>query len=120
MATRSEDELHQEALAQGYKDETCSECKMLFLAHKHLIRCDSTTCPMKDGKGTLLEQLVKETEAAESLSPCCGAEILIGSCERHIGALDLNHDRPRCAVCQRYVPNVCAECQEPISKAAKK
>lgn len=56
----SDEKLHEEALAQGYKDENCSECGTLFLAHKHLVRCNSSTCPMKDGQGSLLDRLAKD------------------------------------------------------------
>ena len=38
--------LHAEALAQGYKDETCSRCGGFFPAHIHFVRCDKRPCPM--------------------------------------------------------------------------
>jgi len=39
--------LHAEAVAEGYKDELCPECGVVFLAFHHFIRCQSETCPMK-------------------------------------------------------------------------
>jgi hypothetical protein len=43
--------LHREALAEGFKDWVCSECKIVALAHKHFLNCVSQTCPMAmDGK----------------------------------------------------------------------
>lgn len=61
-------ELYVEALGQGYKNEICPECGAVFLAHHHLTRCQSPTCPMKargvDGKlePTILEQLLAKCE----------------------------------------------------------
>lgn len=37
----------EQALAEGYKDETCSKCGTLFEAQIHFIRCDVELCPMK-------------------------------------------------------------------------
>jgi hypothetical protein len=58
----NEKKLHAQALAEGYKDELCPECGVVFLAFHHFIRCQSETCPMKlrDGGGhapTFLEML---------------------------------------------------------------
>jgi len=41
------EQLHAEAVAQGYKDEICSRCGAEFLAHIHFVRCDADPCPMK-------------------------------------------------------------------------
>lgn len=59
------DRLHAEAIAEGYKDETCPKCGTLFEAHIHFIRCDAESCPMKSTKDTrtLLDMFVgDETE----------------------------------------------------------
>lgn len=52
--------LHAEALAEGYKDETCSRCSTEFLAHIHFIRCAFDSCPMRSTKDprALLEQFL--------------------------------------------------------------
>jgi hypothetical protein len=53
------EELQREALAQGYKDETCSKCGTVFKAYVHFVRCDAKPCPMvstKDSR-TILERL---------------------------------------------------------------
>jgi hypothetical protein len=53
---------HDEAIAAGYKDETCPKCGTLFEAQIHFIRCDAPRCPMvstKDSR-TLLQQLLDE------------------------------------------------------------
>lgn len=54
--------LRQEAIAEGYKDETCPKCGTLFEAHIHFIRCDAEPCPMKSTKDTrsLLDRLLDE------------------------------------------------------------
>lgn len=49
---------HQEALAEGYKDEVCPKCGAVFLAFHHFVMCDDENCPMKDGNPSLLEQLL--------------------------------------------------------------
>lgn len=55
------DAKHQEALAEGYKDEICPKCKTVLLAHHHLVNCPDSSCPMraKDGK-SLLEMILGE------------------------------------------------------------
>jgi hypothetical protein len=51
--------LHAEALANGYKDETCSRCGAEFLAHIHFIRCDHRPCPMlSDNSKSVAEMLL--------------------------------------------------------------
>lgn len=47
---------HAQAIAEGYKDETCGECGRLFPAHVHFIRCSKRPCPMvstKDSRSLL-------------------------------------------------------------------
>ena len=61
--TENEKKLWKEAIAQGYKDEVCSECGTVILAFHHFLRCKSETCPMKekDSSGkthSLLEKLI--------------------------------------------------------------
>ena len=56
---------HATAVKEGHRDEVCSECKGVFLAFHHFIRCDSESCPMKsrgpDGKSpSVLEMLLKQ------------------------------------------------------------
>jgi len=55
---------HAEALAQGYKDETCSKCGTVFLAHIHFVRCHAKPCPMVSTKEprTILEQMTALAE----------------------------------------------------------
>lgn len=50
----------EEALAAGYKDETCAKCGILFEAQIHFIRCDARPCPMRSTQDPrpLLERLV--------------------------------------------------------------
>ena len=53
---------HNEALSEGYKDEICSKCGAVLLAHHHFVKCDLAKCgdcPMvpKDSK-SLLDQLL--------------------------------------------------------------
>lgn len=47
------------AIAEGYKDETCSRCGVLFEAHIHFIRCGANPCPMRSTKDhrSLLEMI---------------------------------------------------------------
>jgi hypothetical protein len=54
----TEEERIAEAVADGYPDvdEVCSTCKRVLKNYHHFLRCDVGDCPMKDGKGTLLEQ----------------------------------------------------------------
>ena len=44
---KTQEELHKEALAEGYKDEKCPTCGTMFLAHHHFVICDQSSCPMK-------------------------------------------------------------------------
>lgn len=50
----------EEALAEGYKDETCAKCGALFEAQIHFIFCDTKPCPMKSTTETrsLLQRFV--------------------------------------------------------------
>ncbi len=63
----NEQGLRTKALAEGYKDEKCGECKGVFLAHKHFIRCEHPSCPMISRKpdGTpepsFLDKLIEQT-----------------------------------------------------------
>lgn len=62
---------HDEALAQGYKDETCSKCGAPFLAHIHFVRCDARPCPMVSTKDTrtFLEQFADARPAGPRVLP---------------------------------------------------
>ena len=51
-ATQDREKLRQEAIAEGFKDETCAKCGTLFEAHIHFVRCDADDCPMKSTKDT--------------------------------------------------------------------
>ena len=46
----------------GYKDEFCPKCGVLYLACEHFIRCDhalnGSGCPMHDGKPSILHQIL--------------------------------------------------------------
>ena len=55
------EELHTQALSEGYKDETCPRCGVEFQAHIHFIRCDANPCPMrsKANTKTLLQMLLE-------------------------------------------------------------
>jgi hypothetical protein len=55
--TLNAEKKHQEALAEGYKDEVCPRCGVVFLAFYHFVKCSEDICPMKDGKPSLLEQI---------------------------------------------------------------
>jgi hypothetical protein len=59
--------LHAEAIAEGYRDETCSKCGVEFLAHIHFIRCDATPCPMRSTADPrpLLEQFAPSVTSPE-------------------------------------------------------
>lgn len=46
MSEKTQAQIREEAIAEGYKDETCPKCGTLFEAHKHFILCDSRPCPM--------------------------------------------------------------------------
>lgn len=53
-------ELLKEAIeVDGYKNEVCSKCGGVFLAHHHYIRCFDDPCPMKSKSDTrsLLEMM---------------------------------------------------------------
>lgn len=49
------------ALDEGYNNERCLKCGVLFLAHIHFIRCDEPNCPMK-GTPSLFDMLFSEEE----------------------------------------------------------
>ena len=49
---KTQEELHKEALAEGYKDEKCPKCGTMFLAHHHFVRCNEAECPMKSTTDT--------------------------------------------------------------------
>lgn len=53
----------EQALADGYKDETCPKCGALFEAQIHFVRCDAKPCPMVSTKDprTIFERLQDET-----------------------------------------------------------
>lgn len=57
----TEQEKIAQAVVEGYPDvdQTCSACQRIFKNYHHFIRCDNRPCPMSDGKGTLMEQLVE-------------------------------------------------------------
>ena len=59
--------LQHEALAEGYKDETCPKCGTEFKAYHHFIRCDSKPCPMisKDQR-SFLEQFADAASGFKS------------------------------------------------------
>lgn len=51
---------HTAALAEGYTDEVCSECEVVFLAHKHFVRCNFKECPMiGTDRRSLLDRLTE-------------------------------------------------------------
>lgn len=55
--------LRNEAITEGYKDERCPKCKTVFLAHKHLVRCEHAphgNCPMVTDTESLLDKLCPE------------------------------------------------------------
>lgn len=47
LITSDEKRLHAAALAEGYKDEVCQKCDVVFLAFHHFVRCDDAGCLMK-------------------------------------------------------------------------
>lgn len=51
--------LRDQAIVDGYKDETCAKCGTLFEAHVHFIRCEARPCPMISTKDpcTLFERM---------------------------------------------------------------
>ena len=58
--------LQAEALARGYKDETCPKCGAIFKAHIHFVRCEAKPCPMASTTETrTLAQLIADGLAAE-------------------------------------------------------
>lgn len=58
------DRRHAEALAEGYRDETCVHCGTFFAAHIHLIRCNWPACPMRSTTEprTLLESIIADQD----------------------------------------------------------
>ena len=65
MADLTETEKIAQAVAEGYPDidQVCPECQTVFKNYHHFIRCDRRPCPMSDGKGTILEQLIAMNNA---------------------------------------------------------
>lgn len=59
-------DLHAEAIAQGYKDETCSRCGTVFLAHIHFIRCNARPCPMLPDKPRSILDMMLEQRASQT------------------------------------------------------
>jgi len=58
-------EKHKKALAEGYKNEICPECKTVLLAHHHFLMCAKVRegkCPMvsKSNPKSLLEQILPD------------------------------------------------------------
>ena len=41
---------HDKCLSEGLKDEYCSSCGVVFLAHHHFLQCGKPNCPMSNGK----------------------------------------------------------------------
>jgi hypothetical protein len=68
--------LHEQALAEGYKDEVCPNagCGTVLLAHRHFIRCGIQGCPMvsrqnlnPDGNPkTLLDKLIDAEQVSNN------------------------------------------------------
>jgi hypothetical protein len=58
------EQLHAKALAEGYKDETCSHCGTEFLAHIHFVKCEHRPCPMISGNPpSILDKLIGTNNA---------------------------------------------------------
>lgn len=44
-----------------HKDEICSKCKAVLLAHIHFVRCDESDCPMRSpNPKSVLEMLLDD------------------------------------------------------------
>ena len=56
---------HDKCIKDGYKDELCSKCGDVFLAHVHFVRCDNKPCPMSNGK-SFLDMWIDAIEAKEA------------------------------------------------------
>ena len=56
------DAKEKEAVNEGFKAEVCLRCGTVFSASTHFIRCVDEDCPMKDGKGSLLDQIFPDEE----------------------------------------------------------
>lgn len=56
---------HDECVAQGYKDEHCPKCKVVFLAHHHFVRCENKPCAMSNGK-SFMDMWMEAAESAEA------------------------------------------------------
>ncbi|KKN33860.1 hypothetical protein LCGC14_0799400 [marine sediment metagenome] len=59
-----------QALEDGYKDEVCTKCKTVMLAHHHFVRCPQAahgSCPMVANPKSLLEQLMDD-DAVKSVT----------------------------------------------------
>lgn len=56
---------HDKCLGEGYKDEVCSKCGVVFLAHIHFIQCEDKPCPMSSGK-SFLDMWIEAIEAKEA------------------------------------------------------
>jgi hypothetical protein len=61
MMTNQTPDRHAQALADGYKDETCPKCGTLFEAHIHFVHCTARPCPMISTKDprSILERLME-------------------------------------------------------------
>lgn len=73
---KTQAELREEAIAQGYKDETCPKCGTLFEAHKHFVLCYSRPCPMMstEDSRTLFERMVDTpVDDAQYTKDCAAA-----------------------------------------------
>jgi hypothetical protein len=61
----TEQEKIAQAVEEGYPDvdETCPKCGTVFKNYHHFILCPrGKECPMSNGKGTILEQMLKADE----------------------------------------------------------
>lgn len=57
--------LHSKAIEEGFKDEVCPKCGIIFLAHHHMTNCPDSDCPMKDGSGkSVLDLLLEDANEA--------------------------------------------------------
>lgn len=74
---KTQAELREEAIAEGYKDETCSKCGTLFEAHKHFILCNSRPCPMVsevDPRSIFDHMAGRSIEDATYTAECAGSK----------------------------------------------